>query len=79
MKKIYILISTLIVLLLCLSGVIFFNNTKNEKYIIWEKNVYENDSVLKKLKDNNIPYKIDKNNNLKIREKDTNKVTLCCT
>ncbi len=79
MKKIYILISILIVLLLCLSGVIFFNNTKNEKYIIWEKNVYENDSVLQKLKDNNIPYKIDKNNNLKIREKDTNKVTLCCT
>ncbi|MBE5107891.1 hypothetical protein IGI01_22355 [Bacillus thuringiensis] len=80
MKKLYILISLLIILFLCLVGFIFFNdNTKNEEYIIWEKNVHENDYLLKKLEDNKIPYKIDERGNLKIREKDTNKVTLCCT
>ena len=35
--------------------------------------------LLKKLKDNDIPYKIDKKGNLEIREKDINKATLCCT
>ncbi|MFV8521300.1 hypothetical protein ABEX39_21460 [Bacillus albus] len=79
MKKTYILISTLIILFLCLAGVIYFNDSKNETYIIWERNVQENNNLLKKLEDNDIPYKIDKKGNLKIREKDTNKVTLCCT
>lgn len=80
MKKINILISILIILFLCLVGFIFFNDTtKNERYIIWEKNVQENNNLLKKLKDNDIPYKIDKKGNLEIREKDINKVTLCCT
>ncbi|HDR8394854.1 TPA: hypothetical protein QC291_004732, partial [Bacillus cereus] len=53
--------------------------TKNERYIIWEKNVQENNSLLKKLQNNDIPYKIDKKGNLEIREKDINKATLCCT
>ncbi|MGE7864511.1 hypothetical protein ACQKOA_26365 [Bacillus mobilis] len=81
MKKINILISILIILFICLVGFIFFNNTtQNEKYIIWEKNVQEeNNHLLKKLKDNDIPYKIDKKGNLEIREKDINKATLCCT
>ncbi|AQQ65721.1 MULTISPECIES: hypothetical protein [Bacillus] len=80
MKKINILISILIILFLCLVGFIFFNDTtKNERYIIWEKNVQENNSLLKKLQNNDIPYKIDKKGNLEIREKDINKATLCCT
>ncbi|ALZ64055.1 hypothetical protein FORC13_4994 [Bacillus cereus] len=80
MKKINILISILIILFLCLVGFIFFNDTtKNERYIIWEKNVQENNSLLKKLQNNDIPYKIDKKGYLEIREKDINKATLCCT
>ncbi|EEM13455.1 MULTISPECIES: hypothetical protein [Bacillus] len=79
MKKIYILLATLTILFLCLAGIIFFNDARNEKYIIWKENVHENDYLLKKLKDNDIPYKIDERKNLKIQEKDTDKVILCCT
>ncbi|MFC0190168.1 hypothetical protein ACFFJY_17865 [Fictibacillus aquaticus] len=81
MKFSRLLIFALLIGTIALSGCTF-TQTKDESYIIWGENMNDRElreSLIKRLDDANLDYKIDKENNVLIKKSDMKKATMCCT
>jgi flagellar biosynthesis/type III secretory pathway M-ring protein FliF/YscJ len=76
MKKLLLICINLIVLLGCSPK----ENTQ-DKFIIWGNgsNVELNASLITRLEDAKIEYKVDSENNVLIKEKDSKKAVICCS
>lgn len=78
--KFKILVSVLIILTIVLSGCSLTDDTQ-DKFIIWGERLDPElrETLIKRLEDADIDYKLDENNNVLIKEKDMKAATMCCT